>query len=352
VAGCISQSTGDGSKNKINTNFKDKDFANIYFKYSSSPAVYGYPPKIKINNNKEFILGDNESIEIKIKEGQLDVDISPTYPLANNNLRYRTFNKNFKKKLVEKNNNYFFIIKPGKFSVTSEDLKSGILPTPDYTLDETFEEAFHDFQNRQLGTSYGSKVPTIHSFDLSMFSIEILKEINFSEENFKTKLELDLKESIFKSENECIKNNLKKEIEQFRKCIYQVWSTKYGKEYLNLINEISKENSRLKELVNKSSNNQLIQINSNRQAVIDEKLPFLKPAYLETVDNSNNFLGAVIGLVASYYLGKALGEVLGPNQNTKMISQSSSNNMGIKYICFLNYGGGGCSPGSGYGFVR
>ncbi len=350
--GCVSQSTGDGNKNKISTSTTDKNFANIYIKYSSSFAVYGYPPKIKINDDKEFILGDNENIEIKVKEGPLKIDISPTYPLAQNNFRYRDFTKNFQKTLVKKNNNYFFIIKPGKFNLTKQDFDNKILPTPDYTLDETFEAAFQDFQNIQLGTSYGTAVPTIHNFDISMFNSEILKEISDSEEKFKIKFGGEVKNSLLKSENECSQKNLNNKTKQFKDCVYQIWSSNHGKQYLDLINQISKDNINLNELVDKSKDNQIIQINSNRQTAIDKQMPLLKSPYLETNDNSNSFVGAVITIVASYYLGKALGEALGPAQGAKVISQQKSSNTGVKYICFLNYGGGGCAPGSGYGIVR
>lgn len=76
LVGC--GATGDGTKDRLNTNVKDRDYANLFFKYSTNPTVAGYPPKVIINNSNQFLLGDNESIIVKASQGPLNIDVWST----------------------------------------------------------------------------------------------------------------------------------------------------------------------------------------------------------------------------------------------------------------------------------
>jgi hypothetical protein len=71
---------------------------------------------------------------------------------------------------------------------------------------------------------------------------------------------------------------------------------------------------------------------------------------LEMSDTASDIIEFALTVVASYYLGKAIGSTLKqPPPKAANISQSKDS--GFRYVCFINQGSV-CAAGSGYGFVR
>jgi hypothetical protein len=332
--------TGDGTQDRLNTTVKDRNYANLFFKYSTNPTVAGYPPKVIINNSNQFLLGDNESIVVKANQGPLNIDVWST--------KGRIFNKNLRKNLVEKNNNYYFVIVAEKFDYPFSDYLKGVLPTPDYKLYETHELAFHGYKSDQLGNiTRPTAAPTLFSLNEKIFTNETLKEISLAEQNLKKDLEPQIQKTIIAAEDACIKKGLDRNSKAHQACTSDTWKAEYGKKYTSLILEISKENKNLEKLISDSKDNDLVEINSSRMSVMAETT-----SSLEFSENTQDLIKFAVIVVASYYLGKAIGDVLKTNVSAKSPAPApAAKQSSFRYICTVNYGGG-CGPRSGYAFIH
>ena len=124
------------------------------------------------------------------------------------------------------------------------------------------------------------------------------------------------------------------------------WKAEYGKKYTSLILEISKENKNLEKLISDSKDNDLVEINSSRMSVMAETT-----SSLELSNDTQDLIKFAVIVVASYYLGKAMGDVLKTNVSAKSPTPApAAKQSSFRYICTINYGGG-CGPRSGYAFI-
>ena len=124
---CLGPIKGDGVVGKIDTKIKNPNKANIFLNFFSTGNMQaGFAPTIIINDQNSFLLGDKEKIIIPVNEGPLRIKIDIPYEEITWSRYYHCWALGeggkrdprqkefiiFNKKLVQKNNNYYFIIRP------------------------------------------------------------------------------------------------------------------------------------------------------------------------------------------------------------------------------------------------
>jgi hypothetical protein len=349
LSSCIAPQRGSGIVGKIDIAQPDPNKATLYIKYSSMAGAYTFVPNIVINNNninQNIFLGDNESGVVKIDEGTVRITV---YPPLDKILAFWQGTKNrglgtnqerekiLTKSNVKKNNNYFFIIRPD-ISYPFSDNLAGKAVTYNYEIYETEQVSFLDFQATKTIGWVGNKVPNIHGFTEDILDKETLLQIASAEKEFENKEVLKLKITIKKAEDDCLKKGVTKSSANFNECTFETWKNVYGKQYMDYKKDTVIEYKLIERQVYASGDKNLQSMfNSGQNS-------------LEMSDTASDIIEFALTVVASYYLGKAIGSTLKqPPPKAANISQSKDS--GFRYVCFINQGSV-CAAGSGYGFVR
>jgi len=357
LVSCIAPQRGSGIVGKIDIAKPDPNKATLYIKYSSMHQAYNFAPYIVINNNntnQNISLGDNESTSIKIDGGTIKITVhSPLDKIRraslNPYLRSGEFGINQEKEKIlvkdsiKKNSNYFFVIRPVITYPFSEYL-AGKAQTINYGIYETNQESFLDFQHQQTYSylSTPNKVPNIHGFTEDILDRETLLQIAAAEKEFENKETAKIKITIKKAEDDCLKKGIAQGSTNFNECTFETWKNVYGKQYMDYKKDTVVEYKLIKRQVYDSGDKNLQSMfNSGQNS-------------LEISDTASDVIQFAITVVASYYLGKAIGSALkqqpaAASSRTSNVAQASpSRKSGLAYLCFVNYGGNACLTEKGY----
>ena len=354
---CATPQQGSGIRGTVNVTQPELNNASLYIKYSSG-GFFNVAPIIEVNTkytNEKFLLGDDEYKVVKVSSGPAKIIVFP--PL--DKIRHLTGNpyikasnpfgtnqemqKIFIKESINKNNNYYFVIRPergsGSFFKDFLDHTKGKAVTVNYGIYETNQESFVGFQSKQPLGVFGSinEVPNIHGFTEDVFTKEGLIAIAKAEESFKSKEIIKIQKTINQSEEYCSNKGIKKESNTFDDCKFDIWKKVYGKKYMDYKNETILQSKLIQQELTRSSDSSIKKINQFREGS------------LEISETTKDIIKIGITLVASYYLGKAIGEAL---KQSPTSTSSSGNRSAIRYVCFIR-GAAQCTPqNSGYAFVR
>jgi hypothetical protein len=354
LVSCIAPQRGSGIIGKIDIAQPDPNKATLYIKYSSMAGAYTFVPNIVINNNninQNIFLGDNESGVVKVDDGTVRIAV---YPPLDKILAFWQGTKNkglgtnqerekiLTKSNIKKNNNYFFIIRPD-ISYPFSDNLAGKATTYNYEIYETEQVSFLDFQATKTMIGWvGNKVPNIHGFTEDIIDRETLLQIASAEKEFENKEVLKLKITIKKAEDDCLKKGVTKSSANFNECTFETWKNVYGKQYMDYKKDTVIEYKLIERQVYASGDKNLQSMfNSGQNS-------------LEMSDTASDIIEFALTVVASYYLGKAIGSAL-KQQPTATSSRTSnaarispSRKSGLAYLCFVNYGGNACLTEKGY----